>query len=90
MVDLELILDLKKKWGHLLLKGMFFPCDGVEVEAFKVDTESFFCIIPETNSLHLKIDGWKLEDEMSFWGNFGLVSGAKWLLVSGSFFPSWC
>jgi len=36
--------------------------------------------LPETNSSHLKIDGWKTI--LSFW-EFGLFSGAKWLLVSG-------
>ena len=36
--------------------------------------------LPETNSSRLKIDGWKTI--LSFW-EFGLFSGAKWLLVSG-------
>ena len=40
--------------------------------------------LPETNKSHLK-NGW-LEDESSFWGKFGLFSGAKRLLVSGRAF----
>ena len=42
-----------------------------------------FLTAPETKpaSLHLKMDGWKTI--VSFWGNFGLFSGANLLLVSG-------
>ena len=36
--------------------------------------------LPETNSLPLKMDGWKTSF-VSFWGNFGLFSGANLLLV---------
>ena len=31
--------------------------------------------LPATNSSHLKMDGWNTI--VSFWGNFGLFSGAK-------------
>ena len=36
--------------------------------------------LPETNSSHLKMDGWKMQFLL---GRFGLFSGVNSLLVSG-------